>query len=60
MFFTLLTFFFFAKPYFTVKRETLRVSLLLFLIFIPVMGYKTLQFPQVLSDSITSASHSTL
>lgn len=40
MFFTLLTFFFFAKPYFTVKRETLRVSLLLFLIFIPAMGYK--------------------
>ena len=40
MFFTLLTFFFFAKPYFTVKRETLRVSLLLFLIFIPAMDYK--------------------
>lgn len=60
MFFTLLTFFFFAKPYFTVKRETLRVSLLLFLIFIPAMDYKTLQFPQALSDSITSASRSTL
>ena len=40
MFFALLTFFFSAKPYFTVKRETLRVSLLLFLIFIPAMGYK--------------------
>ena len=40
MFFTLLTFFFFAKPYFTVKRDTLRVSVLLFLIFIPAMGYK--------------------
>ena len=60
MFFPLLTFFFFAKPYFTVKRETLRVSLLLFLIFIPARGYKTLQFPQALSDSITSASRSTL
>ena len=60
MFFTLLTFFFFAKPYFTVKRETLRVSLLLFLIFIPAMDYKTLQFHQALSDSITSASRNTL
>lgn len=30
MFFTLLTFFFFTKPYFTAKRETLRVSLLYF------------------------------
>ena len=30
MFFALLTFFFFVRPYFTAKRETFQVSLLFF------------------------------
>lgn len=58
MFFTLLTFFFFAKPYFTVKRETLRVSLLLFLIFRLLKTIITIYY-YIVSNSITSASRST-
>ena len=59
MFFTLLTFFFFAKPYFTVKRETLRVSLLLFLIFRLLKTIIAIYY-YIVSNSITSASRSTL
>lgn len=58
MFFTLLTFFFFAKPYFTVKRETLRVSLLLFLIFRLLKTIIAIYY-YIVSNSITSASRST-
>ena len=58
MFFALLTFFFFARPYFTAKRETFQVSLLFFPHFRLLKTIIAIYY-YIVSNSITSASRST-